>query len=89
MPEVGLDADHGVVEQAAAVAGHLCPACREQVSGWHAVSGQEAVHVRGGRVAWPAGIDHDHRAPGPEQHQGRAQAGGAATDHHDVVVPHG
>jgi hypothetical protein len=87
--EAGLHADHGVVDQAAAVAGHLGSARGEQVGGWHAVAGQEAVHVRGWRIAGPAGIDHNHRAPGPQQHQGRAQAGSAATDHQDVVFVHG
>jgi hypothetical protein len=87
--EAGLDADHGVVDQGAAVAGHLGPTGGEEVVGWHAIPGQEAVHVRGRRVTGPAGIHHDHRAPGPDQHQGRAQAGRAATNHHDVIVLHG
>jgi hypothetical protein len=31
--EAGLDADHGVVDQAAAKAGHLSPACRQSSRG--------------------------------------------------------
>jgi hypothetical protein len=87
--EARFDADHGVVDQAAAIAGHLGPAGRDQVVGWHAIPGQEAMHVRGRRVAGHAGVHHGHRTPGPCQHHGRAQAGRAATDHHDVVVLHG
>jgi hypothetical protein len=79
--EAGRHADHGVVEQGAAIAGHLTPAGGEQLAGGHAIPGQKAMHVRGRRVARPAGIHHSHRAPGPDQHQGRTQAGSAATDH--------
>jgi hypothetical protein len=86
--EAGLDADHGVVDQGAAIAGHLRPACRQELAWWHAVPGQEAVQVGGRRVAGRPGIDHDDRAPGPQQHQGRTQAGRAATDHQDVVFLH-
>jgi hypothetical protein len=45
--EARFDADLGVVDQAAAIAGHLGPAGRDQVVGWHAIPGQKAVHVRG------------------------------------------
>jgi len=84
----GHHIDHGV-DQAAAIAGNLDPAGRDQVVGWHAILGQEAMHVRGRRVAGPTRVNHNHRAPGPCQHQGHTQAGRAATNHHDVVVPHG
>jgi hypothetical protein len=87
--EARFDVDHGVVEQAAAIAGHLCPAGHEQVAWGHAIPGQKAVHMRGRRVAWPPRVHHRYRAPGPCQHQGRAQAGRAATNHHDVVFLHG
>jgi hypothetical protein len=86
--EAGLDADHGIVDQAAAIAGHLSPACRQELAWGHAIPGQEPVHVRRRRVAGRPGIDHDHHAPSPHQHQGRTQAGSAATDHHDVVFLH-
>ena len=80
MPEAGLDADHGVVDQAAAIAEDLSPARRQELAWWHAVPGQEPVHVGGRRVAGHAGIDQGHPAPGPQQDQGRTQAGRAATD---------
>ena len=38
------------------------------------------------RVARRARVDHQHRPPGPGQHQRPAQPGGAAADHHHVVA---
>ena len=32
-----------------------------------------------------AGVDHCDTAAGPAEHQGGAQAGGSATDDHDVI----
>ena len=54
----------------------------------HAVAGQEALHVRGGRVARLTGVHDGDRAAGPGQDQRGRQAGGAAADHHHVVVVH-
>ena len=36
-------------------------------------------------VARGSGIDHGDPAPSPAQHEGRAEAGRSAADHHDVV----
>jgi hypothetical protein len=82
--EAGLYADHGVVEQAAAIAGPLGPACREQVAWWHAIRDRKPCMWVAGALG-RAGIDQDHRARGSEQHQCRTQPGSAATDYQDVV----
>jgi hypothetical protein len=63
--EAGFDADHGVVDQVAAIAGQLRSAGRQELAWGHAIPGQEAVHVCRRRVAGRPGIDHDHRAPCP------------------------
>ena len=68
-----------------AVAPNLEPRFAQQVGGQHAVTGDEPLHVLGGRVAGRAGVDDDHAAPGPAQHQRCAQTGGAAADDRDVV----
>ena len=66
----GPDVGDGAADQLAAVAGHLVAAGREQLRGWHAVAGQEPLHVRGGCVARLAGVDHHDRAAGAGQDQG-------------------
>ncbi len=87
-PEAGVDAEHLVVDQRPAVRRHLGPAGCDQVARRHAVAGQEALHVGGGRVARRSGVHHGDAAPGPGQDQCRTQAGCAATDHHHVVFVH-
>ena len=51
-----------------------------------AIAGEEAVHVRGGRVARCAAVDHDDRPAGSGQDESRAEAGGAAADDQDVII---
>jgi hypothetical protein len=65
-------------------AGDLRPADAQQVRRWHPVTGQEAVHMRGGRVAWLAGVDHRDTPTRPAEHQRCAEPSRAATDHDDV-----
>ena len=59
---------------------------RQQLAGWEAVAGQEAVHVGGGSVARRAGVDHQDLASGPGQDQSCGQPGCAAADDRHVVL---
>ena len=80
-----VDLDDPVVDELDAVAADLGPPGGEQLGGRHPVARQEALHVRGGRVARRAGVDDGDPAPRPAEHERRAQPGGAAADHHHVV----
>ncbi len=82
-----LERSHGAVDDLDAVGGDLVPTGGQQLRGRHPVAGQEAVHVRRGRVAGSAGVDDGDPAPGTAQHQCCAQACSSATDDHYVVVP--
>ena len=73
------------VEHPRAVAADLLPADLQQRGRVRAVPGEEPVDAGGGRVTRLAGVDDQHRAPGSTKHQCAAEAGGATTDHHDVV----
>src|SRR5918997_1211377 len=73
------------VENAHAIAANLLPSSLEQRGRGHAVPGEEPVDPGGGRVAGLARVDDQHRPPGPAEHQCAAEAGGATTDHHDIV----
>ena len=55
-------------------------------SGRHALAAQVGVHALGRCVARLTRVDHQDRAAGPGQRQRPAQAGGAATDDHHVVL---
>ena len=81
----GSIADHLILDQLHAVAGHLGPSRGQQVGRRHPVAGQEPLHVRRGSVARRAGIDHGDPAPRPAQHERRTQAGRTAADHHHVI----
>ena len=85
---VGHEVGDGAVDDLAAVALHLVAAGGQQLGGWHAVTGEEAVHVGGRGVARAPGVHHQDRAAGAGKHQGCGQAGGAAADDHYVVVIH-
>lgn len=61
------------------------PTNLQQRSRVRAVPGEEPVDPRSGRVARLASVDDEYRAPGSTKHQRAAEAGGATTDHHDVV----
>jgi hypothetical protein len=78
------DADVAAGSASSPTAGDLRPADAQQVRRWHPVTGQEAVHMRGGRVAWLAGVDHRDTPTRPAEHQRCAEPGRAATDHDDV-----
>ncbi len=69
-----------------AVPAHLGAAALQQLGGRDPVVAQQAVHPLGRRVARRSGVDHQDRAAGAGQHQGPVQPGGAATEHHDVVL---
>jgi hypothetical protein len=53
-----------------AIAGDLVPALLEQGGGWGAVPAEEAVHVRGRRVARLTGVDDGDPAAGAGEDQG-------------------
>ena len=61
-----------------AVSGDLGTPGGQQLQRAHAVPGQVAVGLRGRGVARLAGIDYQHRAPGPGQGERPGQAGQAA-----------
>ena len=73
------------VDQVAAVAADLLAAPGQQLGRRGAVVAEQAVHRGRRRVAGPAGVHHEHRAPGAAQHHRPVEAGGAAADHHHVV----
>ena len=77
--------DDAVEDQFDAVAADLGAAGGQQLGRGRPVAGEEALHVRGGGVAWLAGVDDDHAPAGASEHERRAQAGGAAADDRDVV----
>jgi transcriptional regulator with XRE-family HTH domain len=83
--EAGSNGGDLPVDEPPAVSGHLRPAGRDEVARRHAVARQEPVHARSRRVARLAAVDHDHRAPGPDQHERGAQPGGTPADHRYVV----
>ena len=84
-------AHDAVVEHLDAVRRHLGAADLEQLERGDALAPEVVVGVVGRGVAGLAGIDHQHRAPGPAEGHRTAQAGHAATDHHHVeshVIAH-
>jgi hypothetical protein len=91
-PEPGrtirYQAGSGALEDLAAIALHLSPAGGHKLCGREPVAWQEAVHVRGRRVARHAAVDDQDLAAGPGQHQCCGQSGGSATDDRDVVITH-
>src|SRR5215212_9022894 len=80
-----LGRDDAPIEHLRSVATDLLPPCLEQRGRGHAVPGEVPVDPGSGRVAWLARVDNQHRAPGSTKDQRAAEAGGATTDHHDVV----
>jgi len=82
-----VDLVHPSLDEPHAVPGDLGMAEFEQCRGGQPVAGQEAVHVRGGRVARLAGVYHHHLAAGPSKKQGGVQPGRSGADHHHVENP--
>jgi hypothetical protein len=83
--DAGVDAHDGVVDDLDAVAADLAATGGEQRGRWHPVAGEVAVHVAGGGVARRPGVDHCDSAPGTSEDEGGGQAGGSATNDHDVI----
>ena len=69
-----------------AVPPHLGAAALQQLGRRDPVVAQQSVHTLGGCVARRPGVDHQDRAAGPGQHQRSVQPGGAAAEHHHVVL---
>ena len=44
--------------------------------------------MRGGRVAWRSGVDHEYPSAGACEYQCRRQSCGAAPDHNDIEFAH-
>jgi transcriptional regulator with XRE-family HTH domain len=82
------DAGDEPVDHPAPVARDLSSASGEELRGRKAISGQEAVHVRGGCVSRLAAVDDDHAAAGPSQDERSGQASRSPTDDRDVAVIH-
>jgi hypothetical protein len=80
-----LDRSDVIRNELYAVCGHLCSTRGKEVGRRHSVTGQETLHVCCGSVAGRTSVDDCDAAPGSPQHQRRAQSGGSASDHDDVI----
>ena len=84
--ERAIDLHDLVLDEVDVVAAELAPPAGEELGGRHPVAREEAVHVRGRRVARRPGVDHDDTPPGAAEHKRCAQTGGTAADHRHVVA---
>lgn len=69
----------------APVVGHLATFRLQQVTGWDAVTGREAVHVHRRWVARAAVVDQQDGPAGASEQERRTEACRASADHH--VIP--
>jgi hypothetical protein len=83
--EPWIDAEHPSLGHVHAVGGHLSLSSGQEFVRRNAVSGEEPMHVRRGRVPRRAGVDYRDPASRATQDEGCAQARCASADDNDVV----
>jgi hypothetical protein len=84
--EAGGGVDDAIIEEPDAVATGLGAAAEQQLARRRPVARVEALHVRGGGVAWRARVDHHNAAAGAPEHERGAPTRGPTTDDRHVKV---
>lgn len=80
------DHGHGPGPHRHVVLSELLAPPAEQLERVHPLVAEDSVHVRGEAVARFAGVDDEHAAAGPAEHERRRQARGPTADHDRVPV---